>query len=69
MCSPRREITRAKNGTLPRGGAAQFIGPGEHGVGGGEKCDGRPNEVGAPASGIVAEAVLTPWDKDLEPNL
>jgi hypothetical protein len=25
-------------------------------------------EVGAPASGIIAEAVLTPRDKDLEPE-
>ncbi len=24
--------------------------------------------MGAPASGIIAEAVLTPWDKDLEPE-
>jgi hypothetical protein len=33
-----------------------------------KKCDGRHNEVGAPASGIMAGAVLTPWDKDLEPD-
>jgi hypothetical protein len=33
-----------------------------------QKCDGRHNEVGAPASGIMAGAVLTPWDKDLEPE-
>ena len=33
-----------------------------------KRCDGRHNEVGAPASGITAEASPDAPDKDLEPG-